>query len=364
MASKWTLLFFVSLTLGFKAVAQKAAAPEPAFQFLTEDSILLDIYPYFDAGGVLDGYRSHIRSPVCEDRLCYEAELDFEWDIIGRFTGFQVDEKKPLSKLDHIPFDEADYNKLRNILLTESPSFIHLRRSELVAPLEMEGDEAVDAMSGATVQSVKKDMVAGAIYTCYTLWHIANGGIRFNIQEYSREQLDSPLVKKLLDQEESAVSYFVVEHLDSSLFEPFLQKLLPLAGAYDAFFLERMIKRMPDRLLAKTTVQQFLREQFHRLQPDTREHVISKWRTIKSLQVETLLFLTEQFEIQDSDFNHQIIQLIAERKQAEQIEIIEAMVKRIRESDIHVPPESLRLLNQLAQTDRRLKKTLKPIIKK
>lgn len=363
MASHWILMVLLALAASAESGEKYAIDPEPAFQYLTNDSVLLDVYEYYDEEGLLEGYRAHILSPVCEEGLCYEAELDFAWDLIGNFLRFEVDPDKPLTKLDHVPFSPADYEKLDKILHTESPSFIHLRRSELVSSPVSGANGAVDAMTGATVKAVKKDMVEGAIYTCYTLWHIANGGIRFNIQQHSRLQLDEPLIKKLLARNEAGTNYFLVENMPPAYFSVFLQELLSLAETYDAFFSERMVQRMPDTLFGASAVQHFFRQHFKRLQPASRKEVIAKWEVTDHLEPATLLFLTEQFEIQDPEFNHRIINLIVKDLPGDQPEILQHMVTVLSEREIAVPPESRALLNQLAEQDRRIKKILKPLNK-
>ncbi|MCB0633525.1 MAG: hypothetical protein KDD15_27520 [Lewinella sp.] len=363
MFSYWILTLFAAIS-SFTATSVINAAPQQAaFQYLTADSVLLDVYEYNDRHGLLEGYRAHILSPVCEDGLCYEAELDFEWDIIGKFIRFRVDPDKSLTKLDHVPFTQEDYDKLEKILLTESPSFIHLRRGELVIPHDTAGEGEVDAMTGATVKAVKKDMVEGAIYTCYTLWHIANGGIRFNIQQHSRQKLDEPLIRKLLARNESGTSYFVVENMSPAYFDVFLDELLTMAGTYDAFFLERMIHRIPNELLGTASVQNFFRQHFHRLLPASQEELIIRWEVTKQLDPSTLLFLTEQFKPQDAEYNHRIIKLIAEQDPSDKPEILKQMVTVLCEREIAVPPESIILLDGLAEQDRSLRKILKPLKK-
>ena len=168
-----------------------------AFQYLTSDKVLLDIYEHYDSEGLLEGYTSHIVTPVCEDKLCLEAEVKMYWDLLGNFIKFIPIAENPLTKLDHIPFDSADYQKLHKILSDKSPSFIHLRRNELINN-DGDGIEGVDGISSATVAGVKRDMVDGAIFTCYTLWYIANGGINFNIQEHTRNKINNELIIKMV----------------------------------------------------------------------------------------------------------------------------------------------------------------------
>ncbi len=222
--------------------------PQLAFQYLTEDSVLFDIYETYDSTGLLDGYGAHVTTPVCNTGLCYEAELDFYWDVLGNFRDFEILHDKPLTKLDHVPFEDSDYEKLKTILLTKSPSFIHLRRDELVVTPFDTDPQDVDAIGGATLKHIEKDMVEGAIYTCYTLWHIANGDINFQMQEHTIQNLEKDLLVKLLDSDNVDAHYFAVENMDPAYFEVFITQIARACRSYGQYFTDRIYSRLPDHL--------------------------------------------------------------------------------------------------------------------
>lgn len=340
-----------------------AQLAEPAFQYLTNDSIALDIFETFDAAGLLNGYRTHVLSPVCEDGLCYEAELDFFWDILGNFTKFTVDPEKPLTKLDHVPFTTDDYQKLNRILLTQSPSFIHLRRSELTVEPVNAGDDEVDGVTGATVQAVKKDMVAGAIYTCYTLWHIANGGITFKIQEHTRQQLDTPLIRKLLAEGEARAHYFLLENMGARYFSEFLKDLIQLADRYDAFFAARIGEQLPLNLFSRSEVQAFFQKHFHRLDYLAQNTWISKLAVSQSVNTSTRLFLIEQILAENPARTQQIIKLLLDRSREDETEVFASLFARLQDQSIRPDDSLLPALQAIAEKDRNLKKMLKRLTK-
>ncbi|PHN08180.1 hypothetical protein [Flavilitoribacter nigricans] len=335
---------------------------EPAFQYLTNDSITLDIYETFDAAGLLNGYRTHVRTPVCEDRLCYDAELDFFWDLLGKFTHFETDPAKPLTKLDHVPFTAADYERLDRILRTESPAFIHLRRSELIVEPE-QGDETIDGVTGATVQAVRQDMVAGAIYTCYTLWHIANGGITFRIQEHSRKQLEAPLIRKLLREGNAREHYFLLENMAPEYFAEFLEPVLDLADRYQAFFAARIGEQLPPELFGRPEVQTFFQQHFSRLDLSAQEVWIDRLAAVPRLDASTRLFLIEQLTAGNPPRNQQIIKLLIDRSEPEETEVFAALFTQLLDHGIRPAPGILGSLDAIAAGDRQLKKMLKRLKK-
>ncbi len=252
--SEWLLapyiivMIFPVLYISAFAQLKKTDGPRLAFKYLTEDSVLLEVREQYDAHGTLDGYTAHVLTPVCNTGLCYEAELDFYWDVLGNFSDFEILPGKPLTKLDHVPFEDTDYEKLKDILLTKSPSFIHLRRDELVVTPFDSDMEKVDAVGGATLKHIAKDMVEGAIYTCYTLWHIANGDINFQMQEHTIQNLDKALVAKLLNSKNVEAHYFVAENIDPDYFDDFVDQVAGLCKKYGQYFTDRIKSRIPDHL--------------------------------------------------------------------------------------------------------------------
>jgi len=244
------VLIVVSQSLSLISFAQEIFRSKPRFaiDYLSQDSVLLKIYETYDINGQLDGYTSHILTPVCKNYECYNAELDYYWDVLGNFFDFIIISGKPLTKLDHIPFQDSDYEKLKNILLTKSPSFIHLRRDELVVKPIATNLQDVNGISGATIKYIEKDMVSGAIYTCYTLWHIANGDINFQLQEYTKQNLNKELIFKLLNLDNVEAHYFAIENMDSNSFEFFIDEIVELCKKYGQYFTNRLYDQLPDDL--------------------------------------------------------------------------------------------------------------------
>lgn len=346
----------------YPAESRRPATGDIAFQYLTTDSVLLDIYTVEDAAGILEGYRSHIVSPVCEDRLCYDAELDFFWDILGRFSHFEVDPNKPLTKLDHVPFSGADYEQLNRILLTESPSFIHLRRGELIVKPDPGDSTDVDAVTGATVKAVKQDMVEGAIYTCYTLWHIANGGIVFEIQEHTKRKINEEgLIRKLLRRPQASAHYFLIENMAPQYFTVFLPEVLALAGQYDPFFTVRLLNRLPQELFGRPEVQAFLVQRYARLEPASRQLVLSRLEGAETLSPELLHLLIRSLQEADAQQVFILIQLICSKAGAEPTAILQEMLESMLEYRINPAPASLQLLEKLGKEHPSLQKLAKRI---
>lgn len=332
---------------------------EIAFNYLTSDSVLLDVQYHYDSIGSWVGYTSHIKTPVCEDQLCYDVELEFYWDLIGNFSHFLVDSNKPLTKQDHIPFNDADYNRLNRILSTKSPSFIHLRRSELVISPENADPSNIDGNTGATAKEVKKDMVPGAVYTCYTLWHIANGGIEFRIQEHTKQKLDEDVIRQLLNTDQIGAHYFLIENVGSEYFELFINDFMELAQEYDPYFTGRIIDRIPMHLLQNFTVQEFFLRQFHSLEFSSKNTLIAKLEGNTNLSESALKFLMEHIRQTNPEQNDQIIRIVYDNADSDKIEMIKEMIEMIDERQIVLSPASYELLISLGDQFASLKSTIR-----
>lgn len=217
-----------------------------AFRYQTNDAVWLNVYEELDSRGVLKGYTSDIKSPVCEHGLCYDVELNFYWDVLGNFRDFEILPNKPLTKLDHISFNTLDYDKLKSILLSKSPSFIHLRRAELTSKQLDDDKYRPDAVSGATLEEIKNDLVEGAVYTCYTLWHIANGDINFQLQEYTKQRLDKKLIMALLRSNNVESHFFLIDFMDLKYFDMYANDVIRLVSKYDSYFESKVNTRIQD----------------------------------------------------------------------------------------------------------------------
>jgi len=330
-----------------------------AFQYLTGDKILLDIYEQYDSDGLLEGYSSHIVTPVCEDRLCLEAEVKIYWDLLGNFIKFSPIAENPLTKLDHIPFDSADYQKLHKILSDKSPSFIHLRRNELVNN-DGDGIEGVDGISSATVAGVKRDMVDGAIFTCYTLWYIANGGINFNIQEHTRNKINSELIIKMIRSGNTKSHYFLIENIKVTHFQLFLNELVSMNLEYDGFFIQRIIKKIPESLIQSPSAQDFLFSHFDKIEYSSKNEFLQKLESV-SIQKNQLSFLVKHLSSTNTGLNQLIIKILCNNADAENIDVLIELFESLINNKIKISESSYDELIAIGNQYSKLKKLARKI---
>ncbi|TMU57341.1 hypothetical protein [Flagellimonas algicola] len=143
-------------------------------------------------------YTSDISTPVCADGDCKLMNIKLYWTLLGEYAGFDRYPGLPLTKHDHDEFKIEDYQKL-HALLTDDKSILGRRSvDQLVEKPKMRSVNGVDAVSGATIARVKESVVSGALYSCYTAWHLVHGEIREQLKAFSLTVLNEAMTINML----------------------------------------------------------------------------------------------------------------------------------------------------------------------
>lgn len=133
-------------------------------------------------GGKLKGYYLETESVICVDHRCRIVPVRLVWDILGNYLKYELPDGVILEKKEGKPFLPEDYDRLHEILLDRSSPYGRLSYYDITHE-KIQGEGAVDAVTGATAVTIDEaKTVAGGAWTCYTLWHWANGGIVQEIQ--------------------------------------------------------------------------------------------------------------------------------------------------------------------------------------
>jgi hypothetical protein len=234
----------------------------PITQFTVADSIKIDVQAIYDSLGILDKYHARVFTPVCEVDKCYAIEADFYWDAVGRFHHYDTIPGKELTKLDHIPFTDSDYVKLNYILSNPNSVLASYTKEELVRDVR---SSEIDGFTGATISEIKETVIGGAVYSCHTLWHIANGAVKDSIQKVTRKMLTKDLVGKLVNQEDQEVNYFLIDNFSEADFTKYLPEVLKTIEDGEGYFAKNAIERMPPEAVADSLSQKFFASYFSHL---------------------------------------------------------------------------------------------------
>lgn len=127
-------------------------------------------------------YFADIKTSVCADGMCKLTHIKVYWNLLGNYVGYDIDPKLPLTKWQHNHFNTEDYAKLHQLLLDDNSILKRRKMSDLLdettAPSSATDSNEIDAISGATKKEIEKSIVKGALYSCYTIWHIIHGEVK------------------------------------------------------------------------------------------------------------------------------------------------------------------------------------------
>jgi hypothetical protein len=132
-------------------------------------------------------FSRNIHTAVCSDTVCRLVNVTLFWEVTGKYMGYSIPNGEELTKKEHEPFLESDYQRL-NEILADSSSLLKFYALDEVGPVQKTVAK-IDGITGATIPDLTPWIVPNAAYTSSTLWHIAYGATRDSIQAYTRNHL-------------------------------------------------------------------------------------------------------------------------------------------------------------------------------
>lgn len=160
-------------------------------------------------------YRMFLRTGVCLDGTCKLLEATLFWDALGRFVRFEYPQGTPFTKMEHDPFNAADYEQLhvfladpRSILGTHPLHFFVVERGEA-------GEDDWDAETSATPPDAKAAVVEGAAYTTWVLWRWVHGEVVEQLLAQTNENLSDDYLLECLRLDDRAFVQFALNTLQA-----------------------------------------------------------------------------------------------------------------------------------------------------
>lgn len=145
--------------------------------------------------GAANVFYTDVESVVCGSKVCKIFPVRLFWDHLGRYQYYTLSKGIDLEKEEGVAFTKEDHTKMHSILQDEASVLKDYYKEELVDKAD---DNAYDALSGATIAINPNAVVEGAIWTCYTLWHWANGTIVNSIRTITAKKCSNYLLQKQL----------------------------------------------------------------------------------------------------------------------------------------------------------------------
>lgn len=184
-------------------------------------------------------YEANLNMAVCDDKLCAILLLKMYWDLAGNYIRFDTLPGKPLTKFDHKRFTSTDYQKLDQILADGNSMLRILEKEDLVDKSIQVKTTTVDAITGATPETIKNAVVEGAVYSSFTLWHYVNDTVRDQIRDHTKSIYSGEIASQMLNSQNYETQLFALKQFTSqdytSHFEQLctvISKSIPLIKAY------------------------------------------------------------------------------------------------------------------------------------
>ncbi|NIJ44830.1 hypothetical protein FHR24_001269 [Wenyingzhuangia heitensis] len=167
---------------------------------------------------LLDGtqrFYVDVNSVNCGENICEVIVVRVFFDELGRYQRIDLEPGDELEKAKGKPFTKEDYSKLEEILNNKNSELKVVFKEDLVTSDVVErGNSDIDGISGATSSISPSETVEGAVWTCYTLWHWANGDVVKNIRKIRAHQLkNTDLVTDFLQRTDFGYQQFAIDYL-------------------------------------------------------------------------------------------------------------------------------------------------------
>ncbi len=359
---RWYFLHMACMTvLTWPCFAQDTAlsASGKAFGLMFRDSIPMEVVLVFDADGLPDLYRCHVNTPVCNDGLCRSLILDVYWDLLGNFARFEVAEFPPLTKWDHLEFTTEDYVKLGEVLRDRNSVLGNVSDvNTLFDPSTKRISEKVDAVTGATRETIKNAVVPGAVYSSYTLWHVVNGEIPSSIRKYTEPYRGPVLISKFLLSDNYHYHYNALDYLISEGYEGHLAELMEMLEKSDPFVTRLAVSQFPQTWMDDADFQLAVTKLMDRFDYRAQEIWLNRMMDVRVLE-ETLEQLTGNPDRFSQYQLHQVLNLCDKNRSRLSNASIARLGSLLQHDSEAVALGTYQILEKLAIENKNARKILK-----
>ncbi|MBX2876543.1 MAG: hypothetical protein KTR30_30765 [Saprospiraceae bacterium] len=181
-------------------------------------------------------YFKDITTDVCFDNECRLLRVSVYWNITGRYLGFDLPKGEFLSKRDHQPFSDDEYERLNDLLANPDLPLGQISFEKLIE-VPAPALDSIDGVSGATTKDVSQMVVKGAAYTTYTLWNIVHGPTQDFVARNTAKLLSPDLIDLILKSPDQSDQVWVLDKIrpNSALTEKLTNTLREIIAGDDFF---------------------------------------------------------------------------------------------------------------------------------
>lgn len=258
-----------------------------------------------DKNGLTIWFGRYFYKDICVTGICRMVKLWIFWDGGGNYLGLQMDEREPLTKSDHTPFEREDYVRLDEILADTVSILKELQYEDLVIEEKSEisvDNKAekslfeVDGYTSATLPSLTEYVVKDAVFTCYTLWHTVYGETKVHIEDLLEDRIDSQYIFKLLNGNDNQ-KLFALEMIkqNNSFFSEFESQSLFLIASQNKNISEKALSLITPQYLSNPQKQLKFIELMDNSLSETKYEIIYKMQLVDNVSPDAIILLIDKY---------------------------------------------------------------------
>ena len=342
------MLLFVKSKVSFvpeRLLELKREAMVKNYHPLENEDLIISASDLVEVGaGTETFYFREVFTSVCESDKCYPVRITFYWNLIGDFVGFELPPGEELTKTDHQPFTQAEYEKLNKALNDPYSRLRYYSIGNLVN--EPDSGTGVDAISGATNKEVLDIVVEGAVYTFHTLWNLANGPVKKKIKSISGASLSYDVLFQLLYHENPDYIIFAIKAIQERELQnsDFYLRLYELYEFEDEALANFAMNNIPIEILQSSNYQIKIIESLKNSDFSNRVILFNKIKTFKIFSFPLLEYLAVLMHEVDDWQKVQILQII--NMSGKMSEIVKGEINKLKKS------ENRRILKEIETIER------------
>ncbi|RAJ95825.1 hypothetical protein LX87_03574 [Larkinella arboricola] len=302
----WALLVY----FGFPESARAAVAPPEKVREYTiteNDTTSYVLKLAFDESGNPSYYFRNVFTPVCLTGECKPVYINFYWDLLGNYLRFDFPPREVLTKMDHEEFKPEDYEKLQDILSNSNSLLKDVAMEDLIGKGTENLADSVDAKAGATLKTIKNVVIDGAVYTCYTLWHLAHGSVVDEMLKITETYRTDALLHQFLNSTNHHYQYWAMERVidqSGTVAASFSADLMQIMRAKNVFTARHALQKVNSQFFSSAERQTWLWETYTKASYPLQIAILKKLATVPfraPLAQQTAQFLLkanpEQFKL-------------------------------------------------------------------
>lgn len=295
-----TLIDQAESVIGFPSMSE--GVPDTLYQVRSESGFPL-------------AYYKKIYTGVCFDNECRMLDIVLYWNITGRYLGFELPEGEFLSKYDHEPFNESEYERL-HALLADLLSPLGMYAYNELAPKPPTEEEKVDGISSATTKDILEYVVEGAAFTTYTLRNLVYGPLQDEIKDLTREELSQELVLKILQSPDVSDKIWALTQVSGQLeFTPKLQTaILDQINNRNYSLAERAIHAIQPKELESDPLQRLLLDKFYESDYGLQKLLLDKFKEASHLDEQVKVDLARNISVWEGALLSNLLDLYTVQK--------------------------------------------------